>query len=65
MDYKEFTNLGQQAMMLTEGLLFSEEDYRSNVDKWIRGEDNILFIIGMSGSGKTTLGDELAAMTEC
>lgn len=65
MDYKEFTNLGQQAMMLTEGLLFSEEDYRSNVDKWIRGEDNILFIIGMSGSGKTTLGDELAEKYGC
>ena len=65
MDYKEFTDLGQQAMMLTEGLIFSEEDYRSNIHKWINGEDNILFIIGLSGSGKTTLGDELAEKYGC
>lgn len=46
-------------------LIFSEENYELNFDKWKTGEIKILFIIGLSGSGKSTLADKLAKEYQC
>ncbi len=46
--------------IFNEGYVFNKNDIRLNLDKWKKGEENILYVAGLSGSGKSTLGEEYA-----
>lgn len=45
---------------LNEAITFSNKLIEHNVEEWIDGEKNILFITGLSGSGKSTLARQYA-----
>lgn len=55
----------QEYEWVSENYLFSQDNVESNVEKWINGEEPILYIIGLSGSGKTTLSNQMAEQYGC
>lgn len=40
-------------------------NYENNLDKWISGENKILYITGLMGSGKSTIGRQLSKQYNC
>lgn len=45
---------------INEGYIINKNDIELNLDKWNKGNNNILYVTGLSGSGKTTISDEYA-----
>ena len=46
---------------MQENFIINKKDICVNVDKFEKGETNILLVTGLSGSGKSTLADQLAS----
>ncbi len=46
--------------IVSEALIFSQDDLLYKFDDWSKGKQKILLMTGLSGSGKTTLGKQLA-----
>lgn len=62
--YKKENGL-DKSIGLNESILISDKDLVWNLDKWKRGDINLLFICGYSGSGKSTLSKILAKKYNC
>lgn len=50
---------------LHENYIFSKKDSVYNLDKWEKGNNNILLITGLSGSGKSSLSRTLSDEYDC
>ncbi len=46
--------------IVSEALIFDEEDFQYHVDDWKSGKNKLLLITGFSAAGKSTLGKKLA-----
>ena len=63
-EYKKEKGLDKD-IELNESMLISDKDLVWNLDKWKRGDINLLFICGYSGGGKSTLSKILAKKYNC
>ena len=62
MSIERFLNKLNDEKIAMESILISKPDVSYSLDKWLSGEDNILFVFGLLGSGKSTKGKELAKL---
>ena len=59
------SNPNKVQLVLNEGILFSDDDYKHNVEDFMSGKEKILYVFGLSGSGKTTMTNKLAKLLNC